>query len=141
MSGWPYVRRAAVAASFLGGLFGAGRSVEIGMPAPYIAAAVFAVGLIGMLFVIGIQAFNSRSDTVWSYPRWGLNPFSLGQPLQFFHFGGYFILASGIGALLRSLLFSGVPYAEPIVLACGGVGTLAGVWCCTRVFKHKMERT
>jgi hypothetical protein len=130
-----------VAASFLGGLFGTGRSIDFGMPLPYLAAAVFGFGVIGMLFIIGIQAFNSRSDAVWSYPKWALNPFSMRQPLQLFHFGGYFILAAGIGALLRSLFTSGVPLAEPIVFTFWGVGTLAGVWCCTRAFKHKMERT
>ncbi len=130
-----------MAASFLGGLFGVPGSVEFGIPLPYIAAAVFAFGVIGMLFVVGIQAFNSRSDTVWFYPRWELNPFSVRQPLQMFHLGGYFMLAGGAGALLRSLFVGGTPLEEPILLTFWGAGILAGVWCCTRAFGHKMERT
>jgi hypothetical protein len=140
MSAWSYVRGATVTASFLGGLFGTARSVDFGMPLSYIAAAVFAFGVVGMLFVIGIQAFNPRSDAIWSYPGWVLNPFTMRQPLQFFHFGGYSFLAAGIGALLRSVFVRGTPLVEPIVFAFWGAGILVGVWCCTRVFRRKMKR-
>ena len=141
MSAWSYVRGAVVAASFLGGLFGTGPAIDFGFPLLYIAAAAFAYGVIGMLFVIGIQAFNSRSDAVWLYPRWALSPFSMRQPLQFFHFGGYFMLAAGVGALLRSAFSNRTALAEPIALTFWGAGILVGVWCCTRAFSRKMERT
>ena len=65
-------------------------------------------------------------------------PFRPGQPLQFFHFGGYFMLAAGVGALLRSLFVSAMPLAEPVLITFWGAGMLVGVWCCTRVFKKKM---
>ena len=140
MNAWSYVRATLVAAGFLGGLFGTGRSVDFGMPMAYIAAAAFVFGIVGMLFVIGIQAMNSRSATVWSYPRWALNPFSMRQPLQFFHFAGYFVLAAGVGALLRSVFVGRTLIAEPVAFAFWGAGILAGVWCCTRAFRRKMER-
>jgi hypothetical protein len=142
MSMWPYVRGGFVAVSLLGGVLGADRRyVDFGYGLYEIAAAVFVFGIVGMLFVIGIQAFNPRSDREWLYPGWALNPFKLGQPLQFFHFGGYLILAAGVGALLRSLFAHDMPLAEPVVLTFWGAGILVGVWCCTRIFRKKMVRT
>ena len=130
-----------MAVSLLGGLFGTSRSVDFGVPLPYFAAAAFAFGVVGMLFIIGIQAFNPRSDAIWSHPRWELNPFTMRQPLQFFHFGGYFFLAAGVGALLRSVFVSGTPLAEPVAFTFWGAGILAGVWTCTWAFRRKMQRT
>jgi hypothetical protein len=139
MNGWPYVRVGLTAASFLGGAFAAEpQHIDFGYGLPEIAAAVFMFGIVGMLFVVGIQAFNPRSDAEWAYPNWALNPFRLGQPLQFFHFGGYFMLAAGVGALLRSLFVDAMPVAEPVLFTFCGAGVLVGVWCCTRVFKKKM---
>jgi hypothetical protein len=142
MNAWPYVRGGVVAASFLGGILGTNRRVvELGISLPTIAFATFTLGIVGMLFVIGIQAFNPRSDAVWAYPKWTLNPFKLRQPLQFFHLGGYFFLLAGVGALSRWLLVRETPLAEPIAFSAWGAGILAGVWCCTRVFHKKMVRT
>ena len=139
MNAWPYVRVGLIAASFLGSAFAAEHQyVDFGYGLSEIAAAVFMFGIVGMLFVVGIQAFNPRSDAKWAYPSWTLNPFRLGQPLQLFHFSGYFVLAAGVGALLRSLFVDAMPLAEPILFTFWGAGMLVGVWCCTRVFKKKM---
>jgi hypothetical protein len=119
---WPYVRGGLVAVSLLGGILGTDRrDVDFGYGLHEIAAAVFVFGVVGMLLVIGIQAFNSRSDPEWSYPAWALNPYKLGQPMQFFHFGGYFILAAGVGALLRSLFVRDTPLAEPVAFTFWGL--------------------
>jgi hypothetical protein len=140
MHAWPYVRGGLVVASFLGGVFGTDqRQLDFGYGLPEITA-VFAFGIVSMLFVVGIQAFNSRSDPEWRYPGWALSPFNLGQPLQFFHLGGYFIFAAGVGALLRSLFVPDMPLAEATVFTFWGAGTLTGVWCCTRIFRKKMVR-
>lgn len=141
MNAWPYVRGGPVVVSFLGGILGTDRRhVDFGYGLPEIAAAVFVFGIVSMLFVVGIQAFNPRSDPEWFYPGWALNPFKLGQPLQFFHVGGYFIFAAGVGALLRSLFVPDMSLAEPVVFTFWGAGTLAGVWCCARIFRKKMVR-
>jgi hypothetical protein len=141
MNVWIYIRGGIVGASLLGGIFGHPRPVAFGYPWPYLAAAVFAFGVVGMLFIVGIQAFNPRSAPVWHYPHWTKNPFTTREPLQFFHLGGFFFLAAGIGALMRSLLTSAAPEIEPVIFAFWGLGILAGVWCCTRVFRRKMEAT
>lgn len=142
MNAWPYVRGGVVTASFLGGVLGTDRRVvDFGMSLPTIALATFTFGVVGMLFVVGIQAFNPRSDAVWAYPKWTLNPFQLRQPLQFFHLGGYVFLLAGVGALSRWLFIRETPLAEPIAFASWGAGILAAVWCCTRVFHKKMMQT
>lgn len=136
---WLYIRSGLVAASFAGGVFGEGSLKDFGYPRPQLAVALFAFGVVGMLFVIGIQAFNPRSAATWAFPQWRLNPFTMRQPLQLFHFCGYFFLAAGMGALLRALVLGTVAGDEPIVFASWGAGIIAGVWCCSRVFSRKME--
>jgi hypothetical protein len=140
MNAWRHFRVCVIAVFFAGGLFGGSRGMNTGYPLAYLAGAVFLFGVIGMLFVIGIQAVNPRSDAVWERPNWISNPFKGGQPLQFFYFGGYFILAGGIGGLLRSAFVSGTPIVEPVVLTCWGAGMLLGVWVCTQVFRFKMPQ-
>ena len=139
MNAWPYVRGALVGVFFLGGLFGQSRPIDFPYAWPYIAGAVFAFGVVGMLFVVGIQAANPRSDLAWTYPRWARNPFTMRQPLQFFHLGGYAFMAAGTGALLRALFVPTTSVDEPLVITFWGAGMLAGVWCCVRVFRRKME--
>lgn len=56
----------------------------------------FLFGVIGLQFIIGLQAFNSMSAKTWSRPNWKHNPFNFKQPLQFSHFGGWFMLAGSI---------------------------------------------
>jgi hypothetical protein len=142
MNAWPYVRGGVVAASFLGGALGTDRRVvDFGISLPTIALVTFTFAVVGMLFVVGIQVFNPRSDAGWAYPKWTLNPFKLRQPLQFFHFGGYFFLLAGVGALSRWLFIRETPLAEPIAFTFWGAGVLAGVWCCTRVFHKKMMQS
>jgi hypothetical protein len=55
----------------------------------------FGSGVIAMVFVVGLQAINSRSAAVWTKPDWRVNPFSLKQPLQFFHMTGFTALSPG----------------------------------------------
>ena len=138
---WCYIRIAAVAAAFLGGVLGHGRSLITGYTDAQMAAATFAFGAVAMLFVIGLQAFNSRSAPVWTYPSWRVSPFTMKEPLQFFHLGGYFFLASGVGGLIHVALDRTLPVTEPLIFTSTGAGVLCGVWLCCRVFRRKMART
>ncbi len=99
---------------------------------------IFAFSVIGMLFVIGMQAINSRSSPVWTKPSWYENPFTLKNPLQFFHLAGYAMLASG-GVFSARLLISGEPFfPESVVLVAMGAGSLIGVNLCMSVYKFKL---
>lgn len=52
----------------------------------------FGFGVIAMLLVVGLQAINPQSAGVWTKPNWYVNPFSLKQPLQFFHLMGFYFI-------------------------------------------------
>src|SRR3569833_1100756 len=135
---WVYVKVGLIVVTFVAAWFGTNQDFDPGIPLPQLAAAVFALGVLGMLMVIGIQAINPRSAAAWSYPQWTANPFSMKQPLQFFYFGGYFTLACGLGMLLQAMsAHAGAP-RPAVVLTFFGAGLLAGGWCCTRVFRRKM---
>jgi len=96
----------------------------------------FAFGVIAMVFVVGLQAVNPHSATVWAKPGWHVNPFSLKQPLQFFHLVGFFFIVTGLAAAVVALLrhLAGLEPLLPIAL---GGGILLGVRCCVVLFRRK----
>lgn len=96
----------------------------------------FGFGVIAMLFVVGLQAFNSRSAVLWTKPDWRLNPFSLKQPLQFFHMMGFYFIVSGIAASVVTLLRH-VSGLEPFIPIALGAGVLLGVKFCILLFRWK----
>jgi len=106
-----------------------------------VAVVTFLFGIIGILLVIGVQAFNVRSSPVWTYPNWRANPFTMKEPLQFFHLCGYFFLVSGVGGLLHVVLDPSLPASEPAIFASTGAGVICGVWVSSRLFRRKMART
>lgn len=98
----------------------------------------FFFGIIAMLFVVGMQRLNPWTAKEWRYPSWTLNPFQLREPLLFFHFGAYFMLASGIGLLINQVTH-GLPITgTSLIQLVFGAGILAGVKVCTLVYKDKM---
>lgn len=139
MKTWPILRVILILAALLQGLLldGVAPPPE-DSPLP-ILGVIFIFGVVGMLFVVGIQAFNPRSASVWRYPSWSINPFLLKEPLQFFHFGGYYFLALGVGVLVRHLVTSHTVGPDSFFLLSLALGILAGVWACTIVFRRKMS--
>lgn len=107
------------------------------MPAPFLIAT-FVFGIVGLLFVVGMQRINPWSAKLWRYPKWSINPFQIREPLQFFHFGGYFMLASGAGTLLHQILFGPALRISECLPLVFGVGILCGVRACTVVYQNKM---
>ena len=107
----------------------------VGQPISFLLV-FFGFGVIAMPFVVGLQAFNPRSGILWTKPDWRTNPFSLKQPLQFFHMMGYYFIVSGIAASVATLLrhMSGLEPFIPIAL---GAGVLLGVKICILLFRWK----
>jgi hypothetical protein len=95
-------------------------------------------GIFGMLFVVGIQRINPRTAKRWRYPSWSANPFQLREPLQFFHMGGSFFLASGVGVFLSQVLAGKPITASSLMFLAIGAGVLCGVRACTWVYRGKM---
>jgi hypothetical protein len=100
--------------------------------------AMFVACIPIMLVVIGLQRINPWSASAWQYPDWALNPFELREPVQFFHFTGYVLLAAGLGSLARTLSGAQVLTAETQILVVAGAGQLCGVYACIAIFRSKM---
>ena len=96
----------------------------------------FGFGVIAMMLVVGLQAINPRSASVWIKPDWHVNPFSLKQPLQFFHMMGFYFIVVGLTAIVLTQLrhLSGLEPCLPIAL---GAGVLVGIRCCVSLYRRK----
>lgn len=100
---------------------------------------VYIFAIVGIQLVVGIQAFNPMSAKNWLRPGWRNNPFNLKQPLQFFHFAGWLMLASslsylpaGVGGAQGSMFLVAMP-------ASFGVGTLMGVKLSVILYRRKFD--
>jgi hypothetical protein len=96
----------------------------------------FGFGVIAIVCVVGLQAINRHSAAVWTKPDWYVNPFSLKQPLQFFHLAGFFFVVAGLAAAVVTMLrhLTGL---EPLIPIALGTGILLGVRCCIALYRRK----
>ncbi len=99
--------------------------------------AIFIFIPLGLLFVIGIQAVNPLSAKVWRKPDWNLNPFNLRDPVQFFYFGAFLMLAQGIVTLCRFPFSNASFYPESLIPLVMGVGMLLSVQIIMFAFRSK----
>lgn len=135
---WRTIRILLIASAFLQGVLVDGIAPPPeDSPIP-ILGVIFLFGIVGMLFVIGIQAINPASATTWRVPSWDINPFLIKEPLQFFHLGAFYFLAIGVGVLIRHVFVSHTVAPNSFFLLSLASGLLVGVWLCTRVFRRKM---
>jgi hypothetical protein len=140
MKPWLAVRVLFVFAAFLQGLF-----MEQVAPPPSdvpvpVLLVIFLFGIYGMLFGIGIRAANSLSSKIWRFPSWQSNPFLIKEPLQFFHFVGYYFLAIGVGVVLRQVLYLRYMGPDSFFFLAIASGLLIGIRVCTVIFYGKVNR-
>ena len=138
MNLWTTVRVALLAVGFLQGALSShvlGPSEGV---TAFLLVVVFAFGLVGVLFVVGVQRINPWSAPKWRYPSWSINPFLLREPLQFFHFAGFFFIAGGVGNALRQLFLGQELQLSSLFLPAVGIGAIAGVYACTFAYRGKM---
>lgn len=106
-------------------------------PTALIIAIIF--GIVGLQFIILIQSLNKRSASTWLKPSWASNPFSMKQPIQFFHFGSWiFIITSTLSALQTWYEFPQY-VLDSLMPLCFGIGIILGVHVSTMVFRHKFN--
>jgi hypothetical protein len=140
MSKWIIIRTILIIAAFvLSAVSGEGSKPTEDVPLLFLPIA-FIFGVIALLFVVGVQRINPWSAKLWRYPDWSINPFQMREPIQFFHFGGYFMVASGAGGLIHQA-FTGQLFFREGVLLTFGTGILAGVRACTVAYQEKMVST
>jgi hypothetical protein len=96
----------------------------------------FGFGVIATVLVVGLQAVNPRSAAVWIKPDWHGNPFSLKQPLQFFHMTGFYFIVVGLAAIALTQI-KRLAGLEPFLPVALGAGILAGIKFCAALYRRK----
>jgi len=136
---WAGIRTALVVASFVQGIVLTPHvGSEFNQPVEWeMVAFLFFGSIAALLFVVGLQAANPRSAPEWRYPSWSVNPFSMSEPLQFFHLCGFVFIATGLGTAIRCA-YEKRPITDALVFLVIGAGTVAGVYVCALVFRRKM---
>ncbi|OLQ72185.1 hypothetical protein BIT28_24485 [Photobacterium proteolyticum] len=92
-----------------------------------------------LLLVIGFQAVNPFSSKVWIEPSWNINPFTLSQPLVFFHFAAWIVTVQAIVNLIVSI-FLGYSYWLSLIGVVVGLSVFAGLKMARVVFRHKFRK-
>jgi hypothetical protein len=92
-----------------------------------------------LVVVLAVQSINPRSAAQWRRPSWMLNPFNFREPLQFFHFAAYVLLAQGLATLVK-VAVSPIPfYAEALVPLAMGMGIGGGIQLALLVFRSRVR--
>ena len=140
MNKWTYIR---VALIVIGIILSLWRGPTSSHAIPQIEGKALIVALIfGVLsiqFVLGIQALNKKSAEVWNKPSWKENPFSLKQPLQFFHLGGWFFVVSSFMSVVLTWSQNPEYILDSLMPFCLGVGIIGGVHLSRILFKNKFK--
>jgi hypothetical protein len=91
--------------------------------------------------VIAFQSINPFSAETWEKPSHYVNPLNLRNPLYFFHFASFAIMAQGAGCILTSFI-GGVPqFLYGLVGLFGGLACLGGVKISMKWCKKKMTES
>ncbi len=149
MSGWYRFRLVMLPVCFFAGAVNAAVQDHLA-PADAIAPLprLIVFGIVGVLamplMLAAVMFFHSVtpwSDPYWTPPTHQDNPFRLGNPLRFFHFAAFQVMATGLGIAIAApwtrvdLLVIGV------ITILGGASTLVGVHLAMRLCKHKLRPT
>jgi hypothetical protein len=138
---WPHWSKVKLLLCILGGIGAAGLPVDAFSNIVWVELPlIFAAASVAVLLVVGLQAINPLSAPRWHRPTWASRPFSLGDPLAFFHFGGWYFMAGAIGLLISTLCTHSRGLVGPLSLACVGLGIIAGVRLCGVAWRWKFSQ-
>ncbi len=137
---WEYVRLLLIAAGVIPNFFTSSNGTQEAIPIMWqFVPAAFVFGVVGLQFIIGFQAYNPVSAKVWLRPDWKLNPFSLSQPLQFFHFSGWYMLASSLQLMPAAIKGNEESMYLAASTASFGLGMLVGVRLSVLIYRRKFD--
>ena len=137
---WLYVRLAIIAIGVVSQFFASSNENQEAPEVIWTFVPVgFIFGVVGLQFIIGLQAFNPMSAKNWLRPSWQHNPFNFKQPLQFFHFGGWFMLASSLPYLPEVIEGNQESMFLAATLASFGLGMLLGVRLSVLIYRRKFS--
>jgi len=99
----------------------------------------FVGGVLGLQFLLAFQALNKKSSAVWRRPSWKENPFSLTQPVQFFHLAGWFFLVPPLVTVALTWLNKPEYVLDALMPFCVGIGILCGVQLSKVLYSKKYK--
>lgn len=138
---WLLVRLAIIASGAIGGLWPGIQidpanlsSLDVVMSS-LIFFIVSAVGIF-LLLAYGFLA-HPKKGREWQPPSWRVNPFK--EPLQMFHLGAFYFIASGLAFFLTQILKETNNLKFPLELISCGMGLWLGIHLYVKVFPHNRE--
>ncbi len=138
MTKWALVR---VGFIFVGVVLGAWRGPTLDHATPPIDGKAliltFIAGALGLQFLLSFQALNKKSSEVWRKPSWKENPFSLRQPVQFFHLAGWFFVVSPLVTVALTWLNKPENILDALMPFFVGIGILCGVQLSKVIYRRK----
>lgn len=137
---WLYIRLVLISASVLLSIAGGPLHAHAQPPITLSMLAIpFIFGIIFLQFVSVIRFFDKSSEKYWTRPSWHQNPFNFSQPLQFFHFGGWWMLMTSIPTAVLTLSQVNQYILDSLMPVFFGLGIIIGTQLSTLVFKSKFE--
>ena len=95
--------------------------------------------IFGIIFLQIAIVFAGNKKEKWKKPSWHSNPFNLSQPVQFFHFAGWFTLISTLPTILLTLIKANNYIYDSLMPFALGIGVTVGVYLSMVIFKGKYE--
>lgn len=139
MNNWKKTRIGLVAFVFLQGLLLEGAAPPPSdVPLP-ILPIIFAFGLIGIPFIIGIQAINPASPKPWKRPDWNSNFLSPKNPINLFYFFSIIMLSVGLGVVFRHIIYKSYIGPDTFFFVSLSLGLYLGIQLCTILFRKCFE--
>lgn len=140
---WLLVRLTIIAFGAIGGLWlgiqidpSYQSSLDLVMSS-FIFLILSALGIF-LMFAYGFGV-DPNKGREWPRPSWGVNPFK--EPLQFFHLGAFYFIASGLAFFLTQVLKENNNLQFPLELISCGMGLWLGIQLYLKVFPHNREVT
>jgi hypothetical protein len=88
--------------------------------------------------LIGVAALFSGKARTWRRPTHSSRPFSMRNPLLFYHFAGLLLAACGLGMVAASPLQGAGQFDQGALLLTGGLACYGGVRMAMKLCKHKL---
>jgi hypothetical protein len=137
---WLYIRLVLIFSSVLLSIAGGPLHAHAKPPITLSMLAIpFIFGIVSLQFVSVIRYFDKSSEKCWTRPSWHRNPFNFSQPLQFFHFGGWWMLMTSLPTAVLTLFQVNQYTLDSLMPLFFGLGMIVGTHLSILFFKSNFE--
>lgn len=139
MKKWKKIRIGLIIFVFLQGLLLEGAAPPPSDAPLLILPIIFVFGLIGMPFIIGIQAINPASNKPWKRPGWDSNFLSTKNPINLFYLFSIIMFTLGLGVIFRHIIYKSYIGPDTFFFFALSSGLYLGIKLCTILFTKSFE--